>query len=528
MHRSIVSISGAGAVSAYFAIAILIGWLSRRQNPSANDYLNASRSLPLWIVVASFLSANCGALEIVGLSAMAAEYGVQAFHFYWIGAIPALIVLALWVMPAYSKSGIRSVPEYLELRFGPAARVLNAALTAVMTQLLASITLYAMAEVLQVILRLSFLQGLLIAASVVLTYVLLGGVRATIYNEAFQLLVILVGLAPLMVQTFRGIAWRRPGDASRWHVWKGMPLVSHHAPFDSIGVIVGLGFVLSFSYWCTDFVQIQRTLAARTDLDARQVPLWAGFGKLLFSLMVVVPGLAAWRLFPALGVRHRFDQTLPLMMSTFYGPALLSVGLTALAATLMSGFAANVSAFASVWTQDIYRSHLRRHETESHYYRMGQASLAVSVAVSVAGVFISFHFGNLMDEVQMIFSLFGVPFFAIFLLGLASRRTTLRGAMWGVGSGTAVAAVYHLCAWRHWFQYGSVMSTNFHVAICAFFTSLAVAWLASRPSQAKPAAELDLLVLKRGDFRQGRHVGRLWTLAASLLLACIALEVLFW
>lgn len=527
MPESLRHTSSLAAVPVYFGLTLLIGWFARRRNASANDYLNASRSLPLWIVVSSFLAANCGALEIVGLSALAAEYGVQAFQFYWLGAIPALVVLSLWVMPAYMKSGIRSAPEYLERRFGFPVRLLYAAMLAVMMLVLAGINLYAMAEVLQAMLGLRFILGASLGMAVVLTYTLWGGVRATIYNEVFQLAVMVVGLVPLAFHVYR-YAW--PGSrpaSSAWHLWKMTPLVNPRASFDSLGLIIGLGFVLSFGYWCTDFVQIQRALAARTDADARQVPLWAGFGKLVFSLIVVLPGLAAYQMLPHLATHRRFDQTLPAMLASSYGPVLLSIGLTALVASLTSGLAANVSAFASVWTQDIYRSYIRKHENEEHYRRMGQGAMVFAIAFSLGGSFMSFWFKNVMDEIQMLFSLSSAPFWAIFLLGMATRRTTLRGAFWGALAGIGVAIVHCVFVWRHWIVYGSVMSANFYGAIYAFCTALCVGWLISAFANRAELSGTSDFRLDPAAFLRGKNVHWLWALALALLMACMALNVLW-
>lgn len=528
MPESLRHTSSLAAVPVYFGLTLLIGWFARRRDASANDYLNASRSLPLWIVVSSFLAANCGALEVVGLSALAAEYGVQAFQFYWLGAIPALVVLSLWVMPAYIKSGIRSAPEYLERRFGFPVRVLYAVMLAVMMLVLAGINLYAMAEVLQAMIGLRFIFGALLGMMVVLTYTLWGGVRATIYNEVFQLAVMVVGLVPLAFHVYR-YAW--PGSrpaSSAWHLWKMTPLLNHRAPFDSLGLIAGLGFVLSFGYWCTDFVQIQRALAARTNEDARRVPLWAGFGKLAFSLIVVLPGLAAYETFPHLATHRRFDQALPAMMAASYGPILLSVGLTALVASLTSGLAANVSAFASVWTQDIYRSYIRKHEREKHYRRMGQGAMVFAIAASLAGSFMSFWFKNLMDEIQMLFSLSSAPFWAIFLLGMATRRTTLRGAFGGALAGIGIAIVHRICVWQHWISYGSVMSANFYGAIYAFCAALGAGWLISiYDSKAELSGTSDFR-LDPAAFLRGKNVRWLWVLVFALLLACTVLNVLWW
>jgi len=508
----------------YFLVTIAIGWVARRQNPSANAYLNASRSLPLWIVVAAYLAANCGALEIVGLSAMAAQYGVQAFNFYWIGAIPAMVFLANWMMPIYRRSGVRSVPEYLEFRYGPGLRLLNACVLAITMLLLAGISLYAMAQVLLVVIGFSFTTSILLSGGVVLAYVLLGGVKATIYNEVFQLAVMLAGLLPVAILSLRAGVVPAGEQAARWHLWTSMPVASRAAPLDVFGVVVGLGFVLSFSYWCTDFVLMQRAFTARTEKAARQVPLWAGFGKILFSMIVVLPGLAAYRLFPALGHSRRFDQALPALMTISYGPVMLGLGLTALLASLMSGLAANVSAFAAIWTEDIYRSRLARHRSETHYLLIGRISASAAIAISLLTSYIDFLFGSLMEHVQLIFSVFSAPFWAIFLLGMSTRRTTERGAIAGFLTGTTVALLHLAATSLGWLHYGSVMNANFHVAIYAFSSAVVVGWFASSSSSGELSPSVPRLVFRwRSAFHEDAN-RLLWILSAILLSGCLVLN----
>ena len=528
IRNSLTLSTGLTILPAYFLISIAIGWLSRRESVTANAYLNASRSLPLWIVTAAYLAANCGALEIVGLSAMAAQYGVQAFNFYWIGAIPAMIFLSLWMMPVYRKSGVRSVPEYLELRYGPGLRLLNACVLAITTLLLAGISLYAMAQVLLVVFGFNFAESILLSAGVVLIYVLLGGVKATIYNEVFQLFVMLAGLVPLAIICLRRGVVPAGATQPRWHLWIGTPIASRAAPLDMVGVVLGLGFVLSFSYWCTDFVLMQRAFTARTEAAARQVPLWAGFGKLLFSLVVVAPGLMAYRLIPGLGHAQRFDQALPSLMTMMYGPAMLGVGFTALLASLMSGLAANVSAFAAIWTEDIYRSRLVKHRADSHYLLVGRVAATAAITVSLLTSYIDFLFGSLMEHVQLIFSVFGAPFWAIFLLGMGTRRTNQRGAIAGFLSGTGVALLHLAATSSGLLHYGSVMNANFHVAIYAFCTAISVGWLVSltKPTEADGAFSSGLIFDWRvGTSQTGNHL--LWTLSTILAVACVLLNYIW-
>lgn len=458
---------------------------------------------------------------------MAAEYGVQALQFYWIGAIPAMIFVALWMIPVYMKSGVESVPEYLQARYSLNLRLLNACITAIITLLLAAISLYAMAQVLHAVLGFRFWTGISISAAVVFAYVLLGGVRATIFNEVLQLAIILAGLVPLLVRTV--ILARTPAvhSAIHQHLWETLPLASTRAPMDVAGVIAGLGFVLSFSYWGTDFVLMQRALASRSLQEARQVPLWAGFGKLGFSMIVVLPGLAASRLVPGLGSAIRYDQALPAMMKLLYGPVMLGLGLTAIVASLMSGLAANISGFAAVWTEDIYKAHLRDGLPERHYLRMGYAALCFATVFSIAASSFSLLFGNLMEQVQLIFSLFGAPFWAIFLLGMAYRRTTATGAFAGFLSGAGVALLHQACVGLHWVTYGSIMSSDFHAAIYAFTTSVVVALLVSRRSRSNDQCGRSPMVFHWSEALQGNKSRALLAMAGLLLAACIALNVVW-
>jgi solute:Na+ symporter, SSS family len=527
MHGPPKPAAGLLILPLYFVVTILIGWLSRNQSRSANAYLNATRSLPLWIVTAAYLAANCGALEIVGLSAMAAQYGVQAFHFYWIGAIPAMVFLALWMMPVYRRSGVSSVPEYLEIRYGSNLRLLNACVLAITMLLLAGISLYAMAQTLQLFLGLSFAAGVSLCAGVVFVYVLLGGIKATIYNEVFQLIVMIAGIAPIAWHAFTsGTVHQLVGKGSHFHLWRGLPVASRVAPLDGVGVVFGLGFVLSFGYWCTDFVLMQRAFTVRTDAEARQVPLWAGFGKLFFSIIIVIAGLTAAQLIPELGHSQRFDQALPAIMTNFYGPTMLGLGLTALAASLMSGLAANISAFASLWTQDIYRGRIRGNESDRHYLTIGRIATAVAIMINALASYTDFLFSNLMEHVQLIFSIFAAPFWAIFLLGMTTHRTTERAAVVGFISGAAVGLLHLLAFARGWIFYGSVMSENFYTAIYSFSTALVLGWLISRFGENQMTHTQSGLVFQRkAGLVESRHI--LWILSLLLLVSCVALNLIW-
>jgi SSS family solute:Na+ symporter len=525
MKAAFIQYVGVAFLLTYFAVTVLIGWLSRRTRTSANSFLNATHSIPLPVVTLSYLAANCGALEILGLNAAAAQYGVQAFNFYWIGAVPALVVLSLWVMPVYRRSGIRSVPEYFERRFGPDVRLLNACIGAITRLLLGGINLYAMAQVLEAILGLPFLVGILLSAGVVLASVLVGGLRAAMYNSILQLTLMVVGLLPLVLhygQARGALTYAHTG--LRTHLWIATPMYSSHSTFDTVGVVIGLGFVLGFGYWCTDFVLMQRAFTAPTNSGARVVPLLSGFGKLLFSMIGVLPGLIAVKQIPGLGTSVRYDQALPLLMRMTYGPVMLGLGLTALVAGLMSGFAANMSAFSALWTEDIYRRSIRKEASETHYLRMGRSAYVFAALVGVCASYVTVLFGNLMEHVQLLFSIFASPFWAVFLLGLCARKVNARGAIAGFISGACIGLAHLAAFLLGLIHYGSVMNMTFHGAIYSFSTGLLVGLIASR-SRASTTQQRILVLDPSVAFGPGTLP--IWCLSLVLLVVTVILNV-YW
>jgi SSS family solute:Na+ symporter len=515
---------GLAVLPVFLVITFVIGWGAKRKNSTAGEFLNASRSLPLWVVASAFFSVNCGALEIVGLSAVAAQYGVQAFHFYWIGAIPGMVFFGGLMIPLYMRSGVRSLPDYLERRFDARVRLINAWLLLITGTALSGIGIYAMAQVLNAVFLWPFTASAILVAGVVLVYVLLGGLRATIYNEVFRVAIFVVGLLPLLwlPTTVFHAGTSPPGP--RWHLWLGLPAVAPGASLDRLGVIAGLGFVLSFSYWCTDFVLVQRALAARTVAAGQLVPLLAGFAKMTFAFLVICPALGAAAF---LGPRMppSFDQTLPALMAAAYGPAMRGIGLTVLLASLMSAMAANVSAFSSLWTEEIYRRNIRKSATERHYVRVARASIVVAVVLSVASSYIAFRFHDLMEYVQLLFSLFSAPFFAVFLMGLFSKRSTTRGALAGLSIGVAVAFLHLGLIASGRLVYGSMMTANFYIAMFAFIAALASGIFFSSQGEARNDAALDALVFRAGAVASP---SRLWWTLAVALLACCALLNYSW
>lgn len=513
-------------IAIYFCLSIVIAYASRRQGRSSNDFLNATRSLPTWVAAMSFLACNCGALDVLGLSGIALRYGVQAFHFYWIGAIPALIFMSFVMIPVYVKSSARSVPEYLGQRFGPRLRLLNAASVLVSTALYVGISLYALAEVTDIAFGWSFFSTVVLFGSVVLAYVLTGGFRATVYNEILQFLYMFAGLLPLLYFTHKvsGVCLLHAGQY--WHVWSATPVVSSKAQVDLIGVVAGLGGVVSFSYWCTDYGLVQRALTARNLEAARKVPLLAGFGKILFSFVIVVPVvLMSGQLHKRFGMA--LDETIPTLIATMYGPRLVGVGITALMAGLLNSLASNISAFSSLWTGEIYRPFLNPHRTESHYRNVGRAASVCSVAIGIVVALWTRNFENLSALVLLIFSLFIAPFFAVLLTGSLSRRTTMGNAIGGALAGFVAGGGIQFAYAERWLTSGSRLSANLYSAIVSFAAAVIVcnapALLWRRRRMTRHQQEISPIK----PTRQKPSVA-VWCLAGALLITCVAANGFWW
>lgn len=498
MHLVALNALDYAIILGYFAVTLLVGYRLRKRIVSTSDYFLAGRSLPAIVTGIAFVAANCGALEVMGMVSTAAKYGARANHFYWLGAIPAMLFLALFMMPIYYRSRVRSVPEFLKLRYGESTRAFNALAFATMMILVSGISLYAMAIILGTLVGWSFTTSVLVSAAVVLTYVVLGGLAASIYNEVLQFVLIVVGLTPLAFFALRelhgwqGLAAALPPELR--HTWQGLPVASPlSSAMDGVGNVLGLGFVLSFGYWCTDFLLIQRALAAKDLRAAVQTPLIAAVAKLFFPALVVLPGLAAVALFPQ-GLASRYDVALPNLMVRYYGHGLLGLGVTAMLASFMSGMAGNITAFNTVWTYDIYQAYLARGRSDRHYLTVGRTATVAATVLSIATAYIVLSFNNLMDYVQLLFSFFNAPLFATFLLGMFTRWATPAGGFAGLVSGTLAAGLHYLAYRSHWLPYGSDMTANFYGAICAWTVCFLVTVAVSGVTRRKPLDELAGLV----------------------------------
>ncbi|MGD0435535.1 MAG: sodium:solute symporter family protein [Bryobacteraceae bacterium] len=541
-------------LSLYFAFVLGIGWLARRRVSTSSDFLTSGRSVPVWITSLAFIAANLGAQEVIGMCASGAKYGIMTAHFYWIGAIPAMLFAGLFMMPFYYGSRARSVPEYLKLRFDEKTRTLNAVTFAVMTIFSSGISMYALGLLFELVLGWSFTASVLLSALIVLIYTFLGGLSSAIYNEVLQFFLIVLGFAPLSILALRrsggwnGMAARIP--AVMTHSWSHVRHASENPMgVEVFGLVAGLGFVLSFGYWCTDFLVVQRAMAADSMSAARRTPIIAAFPKMVMPFIVIVPGIVAVALSQmSLGysIPHKadggfdYDQVLTTLMAQFYPSGMLGVGLTALMASFMSGMAGNVTAFNTVWTYDLYQGHIRKHAPDSHYLLVARVTTIAGVALSVATAYLASHFNNIMDFLQLVFGFVNAPLFATFLLGMFWRRATGHGAFAGLLAGTAAAAATHgltlaegkggwLGAVIHTFP--STMAQNFWIAIFAWSACFAVTLLASLLSPSKPEGELRNLVYGLTDIPHDRALAwyqRPVFLAVVVVVLLVALNLIFW
>ena len=452
----------------YFAFVIGIGWALKRHMKGSADFFLSGRAIPAWITGLAFLSANLGAQEVIGMAASGAKYGIMTSHFYWIGAIPAMVFLGVFMMPFYYGSKARSVPEYLKLRFDEKTRGFNAASFAIMTVFSSGVSLYALAKLLEVLLGWNFNLGIGVSALIVLVYIFLGGLTSAIYNEVLQFFMIVFGFIPLaylglkdaggwsaLTKRLSDVATSQHFAAGTWsESWKHMGSAGDNPlGVEWFGLAMGLGFVLSFGYWCTDFLVIQRAMAANSMSAARRTPIIAAFPKMLFPFLVILPGMVAIALVrdPHSGFTlpsntdgtYNYNMVIPQMLAHYFPPGLLGLGFTTLMASFMSGMAGNVTAFNTVWTYDLYQSYIAPNKSDNHYLWMGRWATVFGIAISVAAAYFAKSFNNIMDLLQLVFAFVNAPLFATFLLGMFWKRSNGNGAFFGLLLGTVGAAIHH-------------------------------------------------------------------------------------
>lgn len=566
-------------ITVYFAFVLGIGALLRRHTTTCDDFFHAGRRLPAWVCGLAFLSANLGAQEVIGMGASGAKYGMATAHFYWIGAIPAMVFVGLFMMPFYYGSRARSVPEYLRLRFDEKTRAFNAVSFAAMTVFSSGISMYVMARLIETLhlfdapiaaLALGpgwvFHASILISAGIVLVYIFLGGLTSAIYNEVIQFFLIVAGFLPLVWLGLRsrggigGVA--APLPPPYMHAWAGMDAPEHNLMgVEWFGLVMGLGFVLSFGYWCTDFLVVQRAMAADSISAARRTPIIAAVPKMLFPFLVILPGLIAagtpglipTKLDSVTGatmvdlagrVQLDYDMTIPSMLQTFFPAGVLGLGVTALLASFMSGMAGNVTAFNTVWTYDIYQSYFKPAATDAHYLLVGRVTTVAGIALSIATAYLASQFNNIMDMLQLVFAFVNAPLFATFLLGMFWKRATGHGAFAGLVAGTLAAAAHHALTlplgaeigikggWLGMLvEYRSEMAQNFWTAIWAWATCFGVTILVSlmtnAPDQRMLVGLVHSLTPRQADARPS-WLHRPATLAIAVLVVTIGLNVYFW
>ncbi len=556
MHLAAIDIL---LIAIYGGFVLTIGFLLRRQMVGSTEFFLAGRSMPAWVAGLAFLSANLGAQEMIGMAASGAKYGILTSHFYWVGAIPAMAFVGVLMMPFYYGSRARSVPEYLKLRFDEKTRGFNALTFAVMTVFSSGISMYAMGALLGLLLGWNIHASITLSAVVVLLYIALGGLTSAIYNEVLQFFLIVFGFLPVAFLGLRdaggwsGLAARVPDTFV--HSWAYLGRAdANPMGVEWFGMLMGLGFVLSFGYWCTDFLVVQRAMAADSMNAARRAPLIAALPKMVFPFLVILPGIIALGLtlkpnpgaaplLPTLADgTYDYNMALPLMMSRYYPAGLLGLGLTALLASFMSGMAGNVTAFNTVWTFDIYQSYIRPGQSDAHYLWMGRMATVFGVLVSVATAYAAMRFNNIMDMLQLVFSFVNAPLFATFLLGMFWKRTTGHGAFSGLVLGTCAAALhYQMTAVAHagsllpkfavLHTYPSDMAQNFWGAIVAWTTCFVGTASISVVTTAKADAELRGLVYgltpqsSSGELSWHRRPA---ILAGVVLTLTAALNLLFW
>ncbi len=552
-------------LSTYFLYVLGIGWLVRKRIKTGVDFLTSAHSIPVWVTSLAFIATNLGAQEVICMVASGAKYGMLTFNFYWMGAIPGMIILGVFMMRFYYGSRARSAPEYLKLRFDEKTRGFNAITFAVMTIFSSGISMYALGLLFQVVLGWSFTNSVFLSAAIVLVYTYLGGLTSAIYNEVLQFFLIVLGFLPLSVMAivkaggWSGVTSRttafmagQPGFANNpdvmTHTWKYIGHASQNMMgVEWFGMVFGLGWVLGCSYWCCNFLVVQRAMAANSMAASRLTPLIGAFPKMLMPIVVVVPGLAAVALHqmnvPGIlvpkGDSYNYNLVLTNLMAAFYPSGLLGVGLTALFASFMSGMAGNVTAFNTVFTYDIYQSYIKKNASDAHYYKVAKITTVVGVLLSIGTAYWAARSNNIMDFLQLVFGFVNAPLFATFLLGMFWKRSTGHGAFAGLLVGEIAATLTLGLSVAEgtggWFgvvhTFPSAMAQNFWIAILAFSSCLVVTIAVSLVTKPKPIEELHNLVYGYTTIPPEELVP--WYMRPVLLAViagafCILLNIWFW
>jgi SSS family solute:Na+ symporter len=551
----------------YFAMVMWIGFYLKKRSNTSEEFFMAGREMTAWIAGLSFVSANLGSLELMGWAGSAYQYGILAAHWYWIGAIPAMLFLGIVMMPFYYVSKIHSVPGYLKMRFGQASSIVAAFSFAFMTILMSGVNMFSMALVMEVVLGWDRSFSIVVSSLAVAAYVGLGGLRSAIFNEVLQFVLIWGGalLVPILGMIEAGgwnglktqIIHNYP-NSDFLHMWRGLghfsdnPMGVHWT-----GIVFGLGFAVSFGYWTTDFLVVQRVLAANSLRSARMAPVIGSYFKMAVPFIVILPGLLALVVLknpdgsvmhlvgedivsknPGMGL-HSYNEVLPLMLIRYCGPGLLGLGITALIAGFMSGMAGNVSAFSAVWTYDIYQPLIKKNAPDSHYVTVGRWATLLGVVVSIGAAYLVMGAHGIMDYVQALFSFFIAPLLGAILMGMFWKRATSAGGFWGLLLGTLTSIGLFLWVKFYPRELAIValspdakdMAENLYRALWSFSTTVIVTFAVSMFGQPKSAAELSGLVYGATTLPHEDPVPffkneLFW--AAIALVIFIALNIIFW
>jgi solute:Na+ symporter, SSS family len=508
LHPSVVDYVILGI---YFVVVLGIGFVARLAIKTDLDFFLSGRSLPAWITGLAFIAANLGALEILGQAANGAQYGVAAVHYYWLGAVPAMVFLGLVMMPFYYGAKVRSVPEYLRLRFNEATHAFNAGTFALATVLISGVNLFALALIIHLMLGWSIALAILIAAALVLVYITLGGLTSAIYNEVLQFFIIVAALLPLTLVALHsvggisGLKHRvehfKPLGSAGLHAWRGLGIhhVTNPLMSDWVGVVFGLGFVLGFGYWTTNFAEVQRALSARNMSASRRTPLIGAFPKIFLPAIIILPGLIAVVTVKGLGVGTalgmQYNTAIPHLIGNYLPEGMLGLAITGMLAAFMAGVAANVTAFNTVVTYDLIQAYFAKERDSAYYLRAGRLVTIGGILISIATAFIAKGYSNIMNYIQTLFSIFNAPLFATFIIAMVWRRATAWGGFFSLVAGTIAAyAVNRLAAYHTLFHFGSALSGSFWQAIIAFLVDAVVMVGVSLVTKPKSTEELRGLV----------------------------------
>jgi SSS family solute:Na+ symporter len=542
----------------YFVLVLTIGWYLKKFTKTGEDFFMAGREMTAWIAGLSFLAANLGALELMGWAASAYQYGILATHWYWIGAIPAMLFLGVVMMPFYYICKTHSVPGYLQKRFGDSTRLLSGICFALMTVFMSGVNMYSMALVMKVVLGWDIHFSIWVSSITVAIYVALGGLLSAIFNEVLQFMLIWLGslLIPIIGLIEAGgwsgmvarIQQNFPGG-DYTHLWRTMGhFTNNPMGIHWTGIVFGLGLVVSPGYWMTDFLVVQRVLSAKDLRSAKMAPIIGAAFKMMVPLIVILPGLLGLALLDvklvgeteavAKGL-HSYNEVLPLMLARYCGPGLMGLGITALIAGFMSGMAGNVSAFATVWTYDIYKPLFRKSASDSHYVRMGRWCAILGVLASIGTAYTVMQFGSIMDYVQALFSFFIAPLLGTVLLGMFWKRTSAAGGFWGLLLGTVssigmwawVKADPSALRYIALSQHAKAMAENMYRGLWSCIVCVLVTVIVSLYTTPKPESELIGLVHGCTEIPSEKDVPLLkrpifW--AAVVFIAFVALNIIFW